>query len=50
MRDSGVIAQWQSWAAVALAVAGALAVAAVWPGSAHVAAGLISPLAGLGQP
>jgi hypothetical protein len=39
-----VIAEWQSWAAVALAVLGALAAAAIWPGSAHVAAGLISPL------
>ena len=45
-----MIAQWQSWAAVALAVAGALAVAAIWPGSAHVAAFLVNPLTALGLP
>jgi len=50
VRDAGVIAEWRPVAVVALAVLGALAVAAVWPGAAHVAALLVSPLAVLGLP
>jgi hypothetical protein len=39
-----------SWAAVVLAILGAVAVAVIWPAAPQVAAALVNPLIALGLP